>query len=188
METKGPTFWGVLILCLVVGGLLGTQLFPKMVEVEVLETVEVDNTDYSLVESLEGQVAQLEADFSTKVGEYVALDAELLETQDDLDKIRELQLDLFDFSKVIQNAISYAEDEGDITWNGTLYEGDDNEFEIEDYDAEDCKIQLDNDFNEGKVFCDDVDVETDDDDDITCDVEVEFDNGQLDDADFDNCS
>jgi len=185
------SIWYWLVLALVVGGAFTYAAFPQETINTVTETEYIDvpatvltyaDSEYSIedVLHLEANISTLEADATQAAKDLEALEAELAESKDTLN-----------FEAFFNNALEHAEDEGEVDFEDEIYEGDDGEFDIDfgDLDADQCSFEGtdDDDWSDGLVTCSNVELETDDDDDVVCDIEVELKNGKFDDVDIDDC-
>jgi|SaaInl7_135m_RNA_FD_contig_21_1754768_length_825_multi_9_in_0_out_0_1 hypothetical protein len=180
--------WGWFVLVALVFSVGTYAMFPQVETLVEIETVTVDNTDYNYNDVLVTKVADLESDLVVKA-------EELVKATTDLEVLRELPQEQFSFGDWILGLLGDAEDDAELTYNGTLYEGEDGEWDLdardsEDIDARDCDIVFDDkDFGEEMtVECSDIRLETEDDDDIVCDFEITLDNDEYDEAVITNCN
>ena len=195
MAKEQKIHWGWLVAVAIVFAFGTYQLFPQ--------EVEVDYTDYDALSGLQDQVVSLEASLSSASSEltteqsaHTATTEALASMQVSLDDanaqvtaLQELPISTFSFYDWIVEMMGEAEDDADLTYNGTVYEGDDGEWDFDDLDGRECEIDnFDKDLEDGEITCDDVEIETDDNDDIECDIVIEFDEDMnFDDATITNC-
>jgi len=193
-EPKG-IHWGWLVAVALVFAFGTYNLFPQ---VQVL-----DETDYDYgsvlaeqVLSLESQLEVSSSDFTTLESNYNTLEEqstsqmeELADANTRITELEELPISTFSFYDWIVEMMNEAEEDADLTYNGTVYEGDDGEWDFDDIDGRECEIDnFDKDLEDGEITCDDVEIETDDNDDIECDIVIEFDEDMnYDDATLTNC-
>ena len=184
VENKNA-IWGYAIVALVIGLAIGWFALPAET-VEVVKTI--DNTDYTLVTDLSSQLetkTTLVTDTETELANEKLSHADTLA---DLEALREMPLNTFNMKDWFVGLFEEAEDDAELEFNGTTYEGDDGEWDFRDFDAEKCEINpRDDDADELYVTCDDVELKTDDDDRITCDFEFEVDDMEYDDVEITHC-
>lgn len=194
MKTESNKTIGWLVLVAIVFSLGTYYFFPQL---EIL-----DETDYSYGDMLAEQVLSLESQLNSAVSEAETLStnlamlenqtgsqmAELTEANNRITELEELPISTFSFYDWIVEMMKEAEDDAEFTYNGSLYEGDDGEWDFDDLDGKECEVKdFNKDLDEGQIHCDEVEIETDD-DDIECDVVIEFeDDMSYDDATITNC-
>ena len=191
MAEENKLNWWYLVVALVVGGVAVFFAFPQTVE--VVKTI--DNTDFSAINALEGEVLDLSTQLTDKTTLVTETETELAneksshaKTLADLEALRELPIER-SFEQWVLDLFEEAEDDAELEYNGKVYEGDEGEWDFDEVDAEECTLNwLDDDFDEAVLECDDVEVETDDDDNLLCDFEFDIEDGnEYDDVEITNC-
>lgn len=198
MAKEKVSQWVWLVLVAIVFSVGTYNLFPQT----------IDETDYTYgdnfalqVESLESELSTLTADNEAVLAEKETISTELVDalaswadTKAELTTLQELPQEQFSFGEWVLDLLREAEDEAELTFNGTLYEGEDGEWDLDaneadDIDARDCDIVFDDkDFGEEMTLdCNDIRLETEDDDDIECDFEIIIDDNEYDEAELTNC-
>ena len=173
--------------------LVGMFGFPNTITVEDTDRIDILTLDNEgLKTDLEAeQASSLEYSEALSVAEQDLLDEKNAHavTTSDLEALREVPLEAFDFADWIAGLFAEAEDDADLEYDGEVYEGDDGEWDFEEVDSDSCELRWsDDDFTEGTLECEDVEVETDDDDNLVCDFEFEIEDGiEYDDVEISNC-
>ena len=190
--------WAKYALVAVIFVALTLALTPAFDTTELDEQIKVLTLDNEGLNTSLGDantlVDGLNGDLDTANANIDSTSTELLDEKNahaltlaDLEAVRELPLDQFNFNDWFLGLFDEAEEDAELEYNGTFYEGDDGEWDFRDYDAELCVIYFEDDTDELLVECDDVELKTDDGDRITCDFEFDVEDMEYDGVEISNC-
>lgn len=174
------------VIALVLGGIGGANLFPtiQIVEKEVVVKVDVPGP---VITNTVTETVEVPADFVNFQGkDYYGSDIlEILEITE--------KKSMFTWIEWFSELFDELEEDEELVYAAERFDEGEWEFDIhvKDWDdvMENCIIRFDdNEDDEGTLSCDSVPIETDDDDDIVCDIEIDFENSdEYDDGKVDDC-